>query len=484
MMYLQDLIVYLLIRFSTPLWCTLISAAFVLITLSSSFYLLFEHLSAYKNPEEQKFLIGVILMVPCYAVESFASLLDPSISVDIGILRDCYESFAMYCFGRYLVACIGGEERTIEFLKREGRSSSKAPLLEHIHERGTIKHPFPMNYILKPWKLGQWFYQVVKFGIVQYMLIKSLTAVLAVILEAFGVYCEGDFKLRCGYPYIAVVLNFSQSWALYCLVQFYTATKDELAHIKPLYKFLTFKSIVFLTWWQGVAIALLCSLGLLKISIAQGVQFKSSLQDFIICIEMGIASIVHLYVFPAKPYELMGDRFPGSVSVLGDYASVDCPIDPDEIRDSERPTKLRLPRPDIDGRSGMTIKESVQDVVVGGGGFIVNDVRFTVNQAVEPVEKGIIKFNEKLHKISQNMKKHKEKRRTKDDSCIATASPARRVIRGIDDPLLIGSISDTGVARGKKLHRGTSGHTSGESGGESSSDQSYLIRGRRWITKD
>ncbi|KAG5248178.1 transmembrane protein [Salix suchowensis] len=484
MMYLQDLIVYLLIRFSTPLWCTLISAAFVLITLSSSFYLLFEHLSAYKNPEEQKFLIGVILMVPCYAVESFASLLDPSISVDIGILRDCYESFAMYCFGRYLVACIGGEERTIEFLKREGRSGSKAPLLEHSHERGTIKHLFPMNYILKPWKLGQWFYQVVKFGIVQYMLIKSLTAVLAVILEAFGVYCEGDFKLRCGYPYIAVVLNFSQSWALYCLVQFYTATKDELAHIKPLYKFLTFKSIVFLTWWQGVAIALLCSLGFLKISIAQGVQFKSSLQDFIICIEMGIASIVHLYVFPAKPYELMGDRFPGSVSVLGDYASVDCPIDPDEIRDSERPTKLRLPQPDIDGRSGMTIKESVQDVVVGGGGFIVNDVRFTVNQAVEPVEKGIIKFNEKLHKLSQNMKKHKERRRTKDDSCIATASPARRVIRGIDDPLLIGSISDTGVARGKKLHRGTSGHTSGESGGESSSDQSYLIRGRRWITKD
>ena len=115
---------------------------------------------------------------------------------------------------------------------------------------------------------------------------------------------------------------------------------------------------------------------------------------------------------------------------------------------------------------------------------IVNDVRFTVNQAVEPVEKGIIKFNEKLHKISQDMKKHKDRRRTKDDSCIATASTARRVIRGIDDPLLNGSISDTGVARGKKHHRGTSGHTSGESGGESSSDQSYLIRGRRWVTKD
>lgn len=85
---------------------------------------------------------------------------------------------------------------------------------------------------------------------------------------------------------------------------------------------------------------------------------------------MGIASIVHLYVFPAKPYELMGDRIPGSVSVLGDYASVDCPLDPDEVRDSERPIKLRLPQPDIEVRSGMTIRESVRDVVIGGGGHV------------------------------------------------------------------------------------------------------------------
>ncbi|CBI37754.3 hypothetical protein VitviT2T_003249 [Vitis vinifera] len=468
---------------STPTWASLVAGVFVLISLSLSMYLLFEHLSSYKNPEEQKFLIGVILMVPCYAIESFVSLVNPSISVDCAILRDCYEAFAMYCFGRYLVACLGGEERTIEFMERQGRASSKTPLLENNCEKGTVKHPFPMNYFLKPWKLGQWFYQVIKIGIVQYMIIKSLSAILAVILEAFSLYCEGDFKWGCGYPYIAVVLNFSQSWALYCLVQFYTVTKDELEHIKPLAKFLTFKSIVFLTWWQGVAIALLYDLGLFKSAIAQGLQSKSSVQDFIICIEMGIASIVHLYVFPAKPYELMGDRLSGSVSVLGDYASTD-PLDPDEVRDSERPTKLRLPHPDIDIRSGMTIGESVRDVFIGGGGYIVNDVKFTVNQAVEPVEKGITKFNQKLHKISQNIKRHdKEKRKTKDDSCI---TPTRRVIRGIDDPLLNGSFSDSGVSRGKK-HRRKSGYTSGESGGESSSDQSYSayqIRGGRWVTKD
>lgn len=35
------------------------------------------------------------------------SLVNPAITVDIGILRDCYESLAMYCFGRYLIACLG-----------------------------------------------------------------------------------------------------------------------------------------------------------------------------------------------------------------------------------------------------------------------------------------------------------------------------------------------------------------------------------------
>lgn len=480
-------LITLTLSYTAPTWASLIAGAFVLITLSLSMYLVFEHLSAYKNPEEQKFLIGVILMVPCYAVESFVSLVDPSISVDIEILRDCYEAFAMYCFGRYLVACLGGEERTVEFMERQGRASSVIPLLEHSSQRGTVKHPFPVNYFLKPWKLGQWFYRVVKIGIVQYMIIKTLSAILAVILEAFGVYCEGDFKWGCGYPYIAVALNFSQSWALYCLVQFYTVTGDELAHIKPLAKFLTFKSIVFLTWWQGVAIALLCDLGLFKSVIAQSLQFKSSIQDFIICIEMGIASVVHLYVYPAKQYELMGDRVPGSISVLGDYASTDCPFDPDEVRDSERPTKLRLPQPEIDVRSGMTIRESVRDLVIGGSGYIVKDLKFTVNQAVEPMEKGLTRFNEKLHKISQNIKRHdKGRRKIKDDSCIATSSPTRRVIRGIDDPLLTGSFSDSGFSR-EKRHRRKSGYTSAESGGESSSDQSYAgyqIHGRRWVIKD
>lgn len=112
---------------------------------------------------------------------------------------------------------------------------------------------------------------------------------------------------------------------------------------------------------------------------------------------------------------------------------------------------------------------------------IVNDVKFTVTQAVEPVEKGINKFK---HKISQNIKKE---RRTKDDSCLSSSTLAQQVIRGIDDPLLNGSFSDSSSSSRRKKHRRKSGYASAESGNESTTDTAfggYQIQGRRWLVRD
>lgn len=81
---------------------------------------------------------------------------------------------------------------------------------------------------------------------------------------------------------MAVVLNFSQMWALYCLVQFYDVTHERLQSIKPLAKFISFKAIVFATWWQGVGIALLSAFGVLP----KEVKVQAGLQNFLICIEV------------------------------------------------------------------------------------------------------------------------------------------------------------------------------------------------------
>jgi hypothetical protein len=55
------------------------------------------------------------------------------------------------------------------------------------------------------------------------------------------------FPLPC---FFAVLSNFSQLWALYCLLKFFYACRDELAPWRPVGKFLCVKSVVFFTWWQ------------------------------------------------------------------------------------------------------------------------------------------------------------------------------------------------------------------------------------------
>ena len=80
-------------------------------------------------------------------------------------------------------------------------------------------------------------------------------AALTIILHAFGKYHDGDFKPDGGYLYIMLINNVSISLALYGLFLFYFATKSMLKPYNPVLKFFTIKSVIFLTFWQGIQVS-------------------------------------------------------------------------------------------------------------------------------------------------------------------------------------------------------------------------------------
>ncbi|KVI12237.1 Organic solute transporter Ost-alpha [Cynara cardunculus var. scolymus] len=349
----------------------IIAACFVLIALLLSSVLIFQHLKSYTNPEEQKWIVAVLFMVPVYACDSILSLWKPVFSLACDILRSCYEAFALYSFG-------SGERRVVELLESEKEKLLNKPLLDGKDVKPDLNRTAICKFFRRPHILGEELLQIEKFGLVQYMILKSFCSFLATVLALFGVYGDGEFKWYYG-----------QMWALYCLVKFYHVTHERLKPIRPLAKFISFKAIVFATWWQGVGIALLCYLEVLP---NQG-RFQTALQDFLICIEMAIAAAAHVFVFSAKPYHFL------SASQYGELSSETTKEVKVEESNEENSAVIEKTETKVEA-PGTSVRQSVQDIVVEGGQHVVEDVKLTINQAIGPVGKGMTKIQETIHHLS------------------------------------------------------------------------------------
>lgn len=78
--------------------------------------------------------------------------------------------------------------------------------------------------------------------------------------------------------------------------------------------------------------------------------------------------MVHLYVFPAKPYH-RGERCVRNVAVMSDYASLGTPLDPEEVEDCGRSPRVQSAPPD-DRERLLSFPQSVRDVLFGSGEIV------------------------------------------------------------------------------------------------------------------
>jgi hypothetical protein len=223
-------------------------AGFVLLTIPISIRLIVQHLTNWNAPNVQKYVVRIIWMIPLYSVESWLALRFKNVAIYLETLREGYESYVIFCFMYYLIALLGDEHHLNQFKSKHSHSGNT----NRPHDFG--KHMWPINYFFNPWTSGADLLQNCKFGVFQYVLIKNLFAIMVFTLKSSGHYSEDKLRWDEIYLYQCMVSNLSQIWALYCLVMFYYATREELSQWKPVGKFLCVKSVVFFTWWQSITI--------------------------------------------------------------------------------------------------------------------------------------------------------------------------------------------------------------------------------------
>lgn len=221
------------------------AAGFVLLTIPISIRLIVQHLTHWNAPHIQKYVVRIIWMIPIYSIESWFALRFKEASIYIETIRECYEAYVIFCFMYFLIALLGDEQSLVLKLKQKPAEFGR--------------HSWPISLVVNPWSMGNEMLQKCKFGVFQYVIIKNIIAIVVCILASRGQYAEGKFRLDGFFLYQCFICNASQIWALYCMVLFYFATKDELAPYRPVGKFLSVKTVVFFTWWQSLVINILAA---------------------------------------------------------------------------------------------------------------------------------------------------------------------------------------------------------------------------------
>jgi len=263
---------------------------FVILSVSLSLYEIFMHLANFSNPPLQRYIVRILWMVPIYAVESWFSLRFKTQAIYLESARETYEGYVIYNFFYLLISYLGGEDELIRLSLRRNE-----PEKEH--------HIWPMQYFLKQWRTGKQFVVRCKLGTLQYVVIKIFITITTFILEATNKYDEGNLSPNSSYLYIALIGNFSQIWAMYCLVLVYHAYYDELEGLRPLPKFICVKAVVFFSFWQQVLIAVLVQQGVIHQTFDYSTdEVARGFQDYLICIEMLFAAIAHIFSFSYMDY--------------------------------------------------------------------------------------------------------------------------------------------------------------------------------------
>lgn len=264
-----------------PIYYIIIALPCTAGAIALAIFHIYRHLLNYTEPTYQRYIVRIIFMVPVYALMSFLSLVLQERSIYFNSIREIYEAWVIYNFLSLCLAWVGGPGAVV--LSLSGRVLKPSWYL--------------MTCCFSAIPLDGRFIRRCKQGCLQFVILKPILVAVTLILYAKGKYEDGNFTAKQAYLYLTFIYTISYTMALYALALFYVACRDLLQPFNPVPKFIIIKSVVFLTYWQGVLVFLAAKSGFIK-DAGKAAEF----QNFIICVEMLVAAIGHLYAFPYKEY--------------------------------------------------------------------------------------------------------------------------------------------------------------------------------------
>jgi len=282
-----------------------IAGTFTLIACLITIFHMVSHLRQLHEPFVQRKILAILWMSPIYSVTSFMSLLLPKMEGYLSIIKDFYEAYVIYTFLSFLIAVLGRGNRDV-VVGLLARHASHLPtpakcLRRYYDPPPETSDQAKANAVLMECQICA----------MQFVLVRPLTSILSFLVYALTVE-EQNTESQSAAAYflspnfaIAMIENVSVFFAFSGLLKFYHAVAEDLAWLQPFNKFLAIKGIVFLTFWQGMAISIIVHLDghIDDDSPSKSHDQAAAIQNLLICVEMLFFSLAHWCVFPTEEWE-------------------------------------------------------------------------------------------------------------------------------------------------------------------------------------
>jgi len=251
------------------------------------------HIREMHEPSVQRKILAILWMVPIYAVTSWISLVfGGRVEWYIAIIKDMYEAYCIYMFLSFLIAVLGKGDRSAVVDLLTDRADHLRPPLDccGIFFNETRYEGNPRG------RADAVLYQC-QFCTMQFVFFRPFTTLgMALSNQFYGT----RWDYRSPQFFFAIIQNVSIFTAFSGLLKFYHATREDLSWCNPFPKFLCIKGVVFMTFWQGMVIAILAKAVFV---VEDPFEWSRQAQNFLICIEMLFFAIAHCFVFPTEEWK-------------------------------------------------------------------------------------------------------------------------------------------------------------------------------------
>ncbi|XP_071846633.1 transmembrane protein 184C-like [Apostichopus japonicus] len=259
-----------------------------LVAIGVTGYLMLNHIVYFSRPNQQRYILRILLIVPIYSINASFVLRWPKSAIYLDTICACYKSFVLYCFLFYLIHYLTEHYDVENHLAKKEQIKSPVPFC-------CIK-PGPNKRLLRRCRNG-----VLNFVVLGPIL--ALGLILAYSMDRN--YTQGEFSPSGTWFWLTIVNILSQLWASYCLTVFYNATSEETYPLRALPQMLCVKFCIFISFLQQVIISLLVDRDVITSPEKWGIDkngLSVVIHNFCLSIELAVLSFVQLFAFSHKPY--------------------------------------------------------------------------------------------------------------------------------------------------------------------------------------